>query len=311
MMRRMRRFSPRSINTSAPLARASLRLTVLAAAMLALPVGTLSAQSMRSGEASITSRADVRLRIESGPGTSRGKLGRLGGAIGGSIAGVRACYAKTVEERPTIEGTLRLFVEVKPRGASVSARSDSLGDAALTACAVKAVKNASYRDISPPASAIAVLTFQNAAASGVARTERRSARERNVRVNKRPDGSLVAAGGTPGREVRFLVTAPPTSSSNAVQGVHAAVRGAIPLLLDCRRKATRRGHSAKGTAEVKLRITRTGKATPKLVNTTMESPLGPPCITRALRRTQFEPSAQGNIRLDVTFAEDPAAAKSR
>src|SRR5690606_12725738 len=84
---------------------------VLIACALASPAaaqGGVANSGMEQGEARITSRSDVRLSMESLPGTSGAAVTALGQRVGAKMAQIRRCYEQRVEEDPTVVGTLRL-----------------------------------------------------------------------------------------------------------------------------------------------------------------------------------------------------------
>ena len=68
------------------------RAVRMLAVALALAAGPAAAQEMGQGEANITAQADVRLSMESGPGTNADKLALIGGVVGSKLGAVRNCY---------------------------------------------------------------------------------------------------------------------------------------------------------------------------------------------------------------------------
>src|SRR5688500_4080746 len=100
----------------------------------ALP-SAASAQEMGQGHAHITTRSDVRMSLESVPGTSATRLQLLGRAVGAGMGAIRECYGSVVEQRPTVTGTLRMRVALAERGAAnVDVVSDGPADRELLRC---------------------------------------------------------------------------------------------------------------------------------------------------------------------------------
>lgn len=53
---------------------------------------------------------------------------------------VRDCYAKRIQERPTLQGKLVARFDIGPSGRVIGATADGIGDAQLVACVVAAVR---------------------------------------------------------------------------------------------------------------------------------------------------------------------------
>ncbi|MDQ3035347.1 MAG: hypothetical protein M3Y87_23285, partial [Myxococcota bacterium] len=145
-----------------------LSLTVLT--VLAFS-STAAAQEMGQGSAHITTRSDVRMSLESVPGTSATRLQMLGRAVGAGMGAIRECYGTVVEQRPTVTGTLRMRVALAERGApEIEVVQDGPSDRELLRCISGVITRQPMADVSRPAGAIVVLEFQNTAAAGAAET---------------------------------------------------------------------------------------------------------------------------------------------
>lgn len=290
----------------------------VALASLAATVGHLSpvaAQEMDEGEARITATAEVRMVLESGPGTNATQLSLLGGAVGGRIGDVRRCYRERTEQAPAVRGRLRLLVALEPGGGRVEVQRDEVGDAALVQCALRAFRAADLANLRPPGAAFVVLDFDNSAAEGVERTQALRAVEDNAEVTTNTEGRAEASGGTPDGLVRFRVVGDANAALQTqavqtqavqIQAVHRAVRAAIPLLLDCRRKAGRR-ESPAGEVHLDLRVAANGRGRATSRRSTVSHAGGAGCVARALGRARYQGEARGRVQVVVTFAADEAA----
>lgn len=275
----------------------SKRLSITAIALLAsLPV---MAQEMGQGEANITARAEVRMSIESGAATNNAKLQRIAEVVTTSLAAVRECYRARVEERPVTQGELRLMVDLEGRG-SVEVTRDSLEDEPLLRCVLRAMRRAPLRDVRPPGSAFVILTFENSAAEGVRRTQERRAVEDAVEVTRNPEGRLTARGGNDGGEVGFVVTGGPDATEEQVAATQRGLRAAIPVLLDCRRKAART-ESPEGEIELDARFAARGRPRLRVVRSTVSDARGSRCLTRFLPREPFDAATRGAARITIRF----------
>lgn len=263
----------------------------------------LAAQEMDQGEARITSRSDVQLRIDSEPGTAGERLQALAGAIGGQMRAIRRCYAKVVEERPTVEGEMKVSVKLPKKGrARISLKDDSTDDRRLVRCVHKALRGGSYGDVDRPAGAVVGLTFRNSAAEGAARTAERRQQEGQVSIRINADGEPEAKGGTPSGTLRFTVVGRSRSDATRVAAVYRGLRSGLPKLLDCRRRSGVRGMSPEGELELQLRISRRGRARARTTRNTVEAgKRASRCVERALARMRFKPDAAGRMRLELRF----------
>ena len=260
----------------------------------------LSAQEMGQGEANITAQADVRLALESGPGTNGSKLQDIGGAVGSRLSAVRECYRDVVRERPTVQGTMRLLISVDD-GGQVELSRDEVGDETLARCVVRALRSDALGAIRPPGAAYATLTFSNSAAAGVEATQARRAVEDDVDVQRNGEGNLEARGGNATGEVSFRVEGiGRRQSEEQVAAMQRSLRAAIPILLDCRRKAARRSSPA-GDIELLAVVPRRGRARIQVRRSSVEDERGGRCLTRFLGRHSFEEAAAGRVKVHVTF----------
>jgi hypothetical protein len=280
--------------------RGALLLALMGAALLPPPASV--AQDMDDGEARVRSRSDVQMRVASGPATNAKRLTQLAGVLGGALTPVKQCYAKELEERPTVEGDLKIELRVPERGKTqVRVTSDAVGDAPVVRCAVRALQRLDYGPAPRPSSAFIHYTFTHSAATGVHVTRKRTGRAQGA-VTRNEDGVPEAGFATPRREVRFTVTGQKKDSDERVTAVHAGMRSAVPGMLDCRRRAAKRERSPEGTVDLAVQVSRTGRAQARAIRSTVASPIAKSCLTRAIGRTSFDRSAAGRWSLRVHFA---------
>ncbi|MFW5920673.1 MAG: hypothetical protein ACOCUS_02445 [Polyangiales bacterium] len=282
--------------------RIALGATGLALGGLAL-AGTALAQDMDTDETSVTSRSDVQIRIDSLPGTSGQRLKDLAGAIGGQMRAVRQCYAEVVEERPTVEGELSMKVKLpKKGGAQVSVDEDDTDDRPLLRCVRGALDDGSYDEVDRPAGAKAILTFRNSAAEGASRTAERRKKERQVNIELNAEGEPEAEGGTPDGRVRFTVVGGSRDDAQQVAAVYRGVRSSLPSLLDCRRRSGVRNMSPVGELELRMRVSRRGRARARTTKNTLEAgKRASRCVERAVRQMRFKREAAGTVELELRF----------
>ena len=267
--------------------------------------GGVANSGMGQGEARISSRSDVRLSMESMPGTSGAAVGALGARVGRRMTQIRTCYTDIVEENPGVAGRVRLRVLLGRRGAPrVEVDDNGTGDRGLVRCFTRVLRGIDTSRLTRPTHAIVQLEVGNSAAAGSARVRARAEQARQVRVQIDGDGNVTSSGGTPDHRVRFRVTGNGRESTQAVVAAHRALLTALPSLMDCRRRAGRRGNSSEGEVHATMRI-RSGRApTSRVTRSTLTWDRARGCVNRALAGIeQRSDGASGQVRVLITYSE--------
>lgn len=281
-------------------------LAALAWAPTASAQGRGGGSSMGQGEARITARSDVRLSMESVPGTGGATISALGARVGARMAQIRQCYEDVVSERPTVEGRLRLRMTLPRRGRPrIEVAEDGTDDRALVRCVRRELTRVDCNQIRRPAGAIVRLEMSNTAAEGVAESSRRSERRREVQVQIDGEGNATATGGNPRRGVRFTVTGDGRDSAPAVVAAHRALTRALPGLTDCRRRAGNRGRDPSGEISVVLRIREGRPPGSRVTRSTVAYERTRGCVSRVLRRVdQRAEAGSGRVRAQIRYSAD-------
>ncbi len=274
-------------------------LAAACAALLLTPTLAM-AQEMGQGHAHITTRSDVRLSLESVPGTSAARLAALGRAMGGAMSQVRQCYEEAVAARPTVTGTLRIRVTVPERGAvTLDVVEDGPADAPLLTCVRRVLTRQDVASVERPAAAILVLEMHNTAAHGAAETARRAEEASEVAISVE-EGRPTARGEGPG--VVFVVRGA-AGENEMVAEAHRVLRSQLAGMLDCRRRASRRGRSPAGRTTLRMSMTAGRAPTMEAGASTVADPDAPACLARALARPHRTPEAgPATLDVEVTFA---------
>ena len=275
--------------------------------VLVLSLGGSGANAQEAVESTgrVTAHSDVRMAIESGPATRSTKLAEIGEVVGAQIGAIRECYRNVVRRRPQVEGTLRLMVDVRDDG-QVEVSRDELNDEELSTCSLRALRAARLADVQAPGAAFITLTYSNSAAGGVAATQERRAAEDDVDVTRNANGDLEAVGGNASGEVSFRVLGQGAQATEErVAAMQRSLRAAIPILLDCRRKAARRSSPA-GEITLLATVPRRGRTRIQVRSSTVADERGGRCLGRFLGRHPFEEAAAGRSTVIVTFTGDEA-----
>lgn len=275
--------------------------TLLALALM--PAALTQAQIEEGGEARIQNESAVRMRLATGPALSNDKLAEVSNVVGAALSPIRRCYAERTASDPTIQGSLRAVVSLAAP-ASVEIDREEVGDRPLMTCVRRAFGAVDRGALPPPpGTAYVFLDFTSDAAEGVRAMATRAEEEGAVEVQRDAAGRPSAAGGLPNRLVTFTVEASAESPESQVQAVHRAVRAAIPTLLDCRRRASRR-HPPDG--EMSFRLFRRGRRIRvRAGRSSVEDPRGSRCVKRVLERASYDESAAGTTDVRVTFRSEP------
>ena len=261
--------------------------------------GGVSGSGMGQGHASITTRSDVTVSLESVPGTSGARIAVLGRGVTAHIADVRTCYAQTINTRPGAHGRMRLRLDVPATGATTSAVvEDAVGEAPLLAC-VQRVLGALTLDASlRPASAIVVLEFDNTAAQGAAEVAQRQAEADTVSIS-RESGRPEATGD--GNMIHFTVRGAPDATDELVADAVRVMRTQVPGLLDCRRRASRRGRNPEGTLTLQVAMRPGAAPTATAGAITVADPLAGRCVTQSISRAHRRPTVAGSVEVEIRF----------
>lgn len=283
---------------------ATLAFSLAPASASAQGHGGVARSGMAQGEARISSRSDVRLSMESMPGTSGASVSALGTRVGQRMAQIRGCYETTVSERPTVTGTLRLRVLLEARGRpNVEVDRDGVNDRELLACVTGALRGIDTSSLQRPTHAVVQLELANSAARGAERAAVRAQEVREVAVEMDGDGNATTTGGTPDGHVRFTATGRGRAAAPAVIAAHRVLMTALPGLMDCRRRAGRRGQSPVGELAATLTLRQGRPATSQVGRSTVHETRTRPCVQRVLSRVETPTDGAGRVRVSIRFAE--------
>lgn len=215
---------------------------------------------MSTADARIGVHAAVQLAIRGTGGTPRRHLDELASQVQQQLPGLRACYRALVQDRPAAEGAYRVTVQLSAQEApKLAIESRGGSDPALGACVQSAFDKATFGSVPRPAAAVVVVQAQNSGAAGsrltsrpveddlVVETGEPSDDPTGPRIQGRwsaPDGQIALAVHT--------VAAGEPGDTEAVTDALRALRASFASLLDCRRRAGRRGASAVGSVRIEL-----------------------------------------------------------
>ena len=261
--------------------------------------GGVSESGMAQGHASITTRSDVTVSLESVPGTSGARIAVLGRGVTAHIADVRACYAQTINTRPGAHGRMRLRLDVPAAGATAtSVLEDAVGEAPLLTCVQRVLATLTLDASLRPASAVVVLDFDNTAAQVAAVVAERQAEADAVAIS-RESGRPEASGD--GNAVHFTVRGAADATDELVADAVRVMRTQVPGLLDCRRRASRRGRNPEGALTLTVGMRSGAAPTATVGAVTVADPLAGRCVAQSISRAHRRPSVSGSVEIEVRF----------
>lgn len=261
----------------------------------------VAGSGMGQGHASITTRSDVSVSLESVPGTSGARITVLGRQVTQHIADIRQCYGQAVSQRPSVHGRVRLRLDLAASGpGTTTIVEDTVADAPLLTCVRGVLAALPLEPAMRPASAVVVLDFDNTAARGGEEVAQRQAEADAVTVT-RASGRPEASG--EGNAVHFVVRGAADATDEVVADALRVVRSQVPGMLDCRRRASRRGRSPEGAMQLTLAIRPGAAPTVTTGASTVLDPLAPRCVATSLGRAHRRPTV-GPATLDVEVRFD-------
>ena len=74
--------------------------------------GGVAESGMGQGHASVATRSDVSISLESVPGTSGARIAVLGRSVTSAMSQIRACYAQAINRAPGTHGRMRLRLDM-------------------------------------------------------------------------------------------------------------------------------------------------------------------------------------------------------
>lgn len=277
----------------------SLALSPVAAAQ---GHGGVNQSGMDQGEARIATRSDVRLSMESMPGTTGAQVSALGTRVAQRMAQIRECYEERVADDPTITGTLRLQFRLGERGQpNVAIDRDGVNDRGLVDCVSRRLARVDVARLRRPTHALVQLEFANTAARGAEQTAQRAQEAQQVEITIDANGNATATGGTPDGRIRFVLTGDGRESAPAVASAHRALRGALPGLMDCRRRAGRR-QSPEGELAVVIQVREGRPPQSRVTQSTVADERARACVSRVLHRIDSRSDGTGRVQAQIHFS---------
>jgi hypothetical protein len=283
---------------------AALRVSAFAACVIGSG-GHVRAQDgatspMGQGQASINVRSDVTLGIKGERSTPTARLEQLTEVASDQMPSLRKCYRDLVAKRPTSVGSIAIRVTMEQGKAPplFELKENGGTEPDLTGCVKRVLEHAPWAKVTRPAAAVLTLEFQNSRAKGEHEMQQRIEAADRFDVREQ-DGGFAADWSSSDGKVSFGAS---SASREAVEASLRALRDAFAGFADCRRRSEKGGLSPAGVLEVQLQLQHGGKASAKVMSSTVAHERAVPCTERAFKGLHFDNAPAGQrVQVHVTF----------
>ncbi len=262
-----------------------------------------AAMGLSTADGSVRTQTSVRMSLSPMPGTDFVMV--MSGPVQARLPEVRACFAAAMLANARAEGRIVLQLEAAGHGkAKAVVTLDQTGDPKTAECMRTALSRTDLRKVkSPRAGVVVALELTNPAAR-VHESMQRQIRAQTVEVRELGGGRVQSEGGTYAGEVRFELAAS-AFARPALEKVHRDLTARLAGLLDCRRKATRRGMTGEGAIELGVSLDQGRAARTKTLRSELADRNAPQCVSAWIGKSvssQVTADGPAEIALTVHFA---------
>lgn len=264
----------------------------------AAPGDFAAAMGLSAADGSVRTQTSVRMSLSPVPGSDSVMV--MSGPVQARMGDVRSCFATAMATNPRAEGRVVVQVETAPKGkAKTQVTLNETGDQALAECMSKALARTDLKAVKHPKAAVLVaLDLVNPTA------RMREALDRKAEASKVPvrtlgGGRVQADGGTHEGEVRFQLTTSAFARPE-LERVHRDLSDHLAGLLDCRRKASKRGMKNDGSIELDLRVDAGKAVRSRTVHSDLTDRSAPQCVSTWFNKS-LSASTSAEIALTVQF----------
>ena len=278
--------------------------TALLMGCFALASG-VEAQAITKRDGTMQARTGVKLSMSPLSNPVGDHVVAMGTRVQRAMPGVRQCYGRAVTRHPSLEGKVEFRLEAGKRGAAkVWVTHAGVEHKKLARCFASALRSARMNGIPARAAAKVRIEFQNSRAAGADQLAMRAAQARRVDLRRERDGSVSSNGGTQGGEVQFQLRSKRKGSratKAALTSLHTAVADRLAGLLDCRRRAARRGMRARGALVFEVQTGAGEVRRVRTVSSQLQDPRAPQCVKTWLAKAEPEDLKPGRVLLTLQY----------
>lgn len=263
------------------------------------PSGVVPVLSASDG--SVRAEAGMRVEVTRAAGSVGDHALAMGQRVSKRMPVLRACYQQALQRRSGLAGKVTVRLEHARKAAQkVRLKDNGTGDPALGRCLTRALAHTRLAGL--PSGAAARVTLHMDAPGHVDSREMsaRTAAARKVQIEPGPNGRLSSRGGTQGGEVEFSLESE-REDREALEALHHDVADRLAGLLDCRRRATRRGNTPQGTFVFMVHTEPRGVQRVVPLRNPSRNPKASECVGAWLRRGGAADLREGQVRLSLSY----------
>jgi hypothetical protein len=233
------------------------------------------------------------------PVVNRDSVSALQHPVQARMADVRACFAKAMSSSADVEGRVVVQLQRKARHTRAHVIQNETGNTGLGECMRETLAVVARSDLRALQSGVLItIDLRNPAARLRAV---RATQKTVVPMTHVSGGRLRSSGGTQNGEVTFVLEAS-AYARDALAELHEDMQSRLAGLLDCRRKASRRGRPVEGTIRSTVTINGTGEARPGEIRSSVRGRQVGECVSTWVGRGDRSKLKVVQAQLEIAFA---------
>ncbi len=261
--------------------------------------GIAAAIGLTAADGSVRTQAGVRLSISGAPGAPDHVMA-MSAPVQARMPAMRECFAAALLRSPTTEGRAEFELEAGAHGAAkVRVTLDETGDPALVSCMRGSLARAALDRVPRGSRSLVGLYLSNPLAA--LRKRQAQTAQAAADVEMLSGGRAQSEGGTQAGEIKFRVVGS-AYAAGTIAVLSRDVSTQLAGLLDCRRKAFRRGRDGNGSLEIELML-RDGELAHGTPRGTLKQGGAPQCVARWLDRLDTARLGDADLELAISFSQ--------
>lgn len=253
---------------------------------------------LSTADGSVRTQTSVRMALS--PIVATDSVVALQGAVQAQMPDVRDCFAKAMSASSDVEGRVVVRLERDGRRAArAHVLQNETGDASLGECMRETLTRAAVPDVKALRTGVLVTVDLSNPTARLRAT--RGTQKQAVPMTHVSGGRLRAEGGTQNGEVTFVLEGS-AYARDALAELHQDMQSRLAGLLDCRRKASRRGKPAEGTISSVITINGTGEVKPSEVHSSLRGKQAGECVSTWVGRGDRTKLKVVQANLQIAFS---------
>jgi hypothetical protein len=255
---------------------------------------------LSTADGSVRTQTSVRMALA--PVVATDSVAALQAPVQAQMPTLRDCFAKAMSASADVEGRVVVRLEQKGRRKpQAHVTQNETGDARLGECMRDTLAAVAIGEVKALHSGVLVsIDLRNPTARLRAN---RVDQKQSIPMKHVAGGRIRSEGGTQNGEVTFVIEGS-AYARDALAELHQDMQARLAGLLDCRRKASRRGKPAEGTITSSVTIDGSGEAKPSGVQSSVRGKQASQCVSSWLARGDRSRLKVVQADLQIAFARD-------